>query len=919
MFPTHEGLPDVTFVTRQPLCVHEVQLAEARLLGTEPPLLFAGEHLLDPHDLLSDSRLQARVAFGPAQPGGCPILWVSKGLDDLTMTVQGHCLIDSYVAGALAEIRSRSQTLNAKHFGILWTNYHWQLFSLQRSGTGLCATCYDGCPTANTFDLEILCNRFMLAWGCDSYQLKVECCISQTYGTHCGAIALGHLLLALGHDTTCDEERYVSWHKLLLCGQNRRACGPHDAAMVESLCQILTQKGVPDSSVRDRATLAIKKLGGPAIQKALLASDPWRALKQIQPLQGRPFQFVLYNELQAHIAARASTKHGASTGKKGQPPGRKALPELHLCPEHLEFLPDLFVDKDGESVATIGVKEVVSDARGIALVTPEMAKQLDDNDQNLSIDALAVLVVGDHSNAFQHHAASVIQYPVIYRPTKEPALLTGTLLQLGDVEIKILKTADAPVVRAVDTAVVRVQVFRDAYPLEEWPTFVAGPVKALVGAVESLQFCPGKDCGKQCAKFHPSVEEELRTALLDVWQWQWLTSDAKPCKMAQADIFSVYLRVPASGLMDLLSHSGWNGVFIEPRPLPTAPSSQRFAVVWLPRTASVDDAFKWKRQLDQVVGLARMRQKLGVRVRAKDEEATLKVIFPDSCVRPCVVKHTYEAGPLPFGLHRDKIADLLKAWNWKARPLRPLRSTSLGQFWEIGAEEPPKSGIMPTDQGMITVSHRREAQSSVKAKPYVQAATKTLQKMHSTAPSSSSSSTTEPHDSWTTGDDPWKAAAWSRYQPITVAKDQVVFTENRGKASQEARTKLSTLTSKVSELEQKLENSGEGDATMSNEVAEGITSEIAEMRAQHRKYDQWFNQASDRIGALETHLHQQGSQIAELGDAMKTQAQASTSLQTQMQTLHSSVKNDLQAAMDAQTARLESLFAEKRQKTGQAS
>ena len=117
--------------------------------------------------------------------------------------------------------------------------------------------------------------------------------------------------------------------------------------MVESLCQILAQKGVPDSSVRDRATLAIKKLGGPAIQKALLASDPWRALKQIQPLQGRPFQFVLYNELQAHIAARASTKHGASTGKKGQPPGRKALPELHLCPEHLELLPDLLLTKMG--------------------------------------------------------------------------------------------------------------------------------------------------------------------------------------------------------------------------------------------------------------------------------------------------------------------------------------------------------------------------------------------------------------------------------------------------------------------------------------------------------------------------------------------------------------------------------------------
>ena len=62
-----------------------------------------------------------------------------------------------------------------------------------------------------------------------------------------------------------------------------------------------------------------------------------------------------------------------------------------------------------------------------------MAKQLDEESANLSIDALAVLTVGDHSNALVRHEKKVIQYPVIYRPTKEPALLTGTLLQLGDV------------------------------------------------------------------------------------------------------------------------------------------------------------------------------------------------------------------------------------------------------------------------------------------------------------------------------------------------------------------------------------------------------------------------------------------------------------------------------------------------------
>ena len=311
------------------------------------------------------------------------------------------------------------------------------------------------------------------------------------------------------------------------------------------------QKGVPERLVRDRAMLAVKKLGHTAIQQALGTPDPWRAMKQIQPANGRPFQFVLYNELQSQIAERASSKHGADFGKKGGKSGRKSLPELHLCPEHLELLPHLFVDNAGDPVAVIGVKEVVSDARGIAIVSPDMAKQLDEGSANLSIDALAVLTVGDHSNALVKHEKKVIQYPVIYRPTKEPALLTGTLLQLGDVDVQLKPTSGAPVVQSLDTAVVRVQVFRDAYPLEDWSAFVAGPVKALVSSVESLQYCNGKDCGKQCAKFHPSVEEEIRTALLDVWQWQWL---AKPCKQAQADIFSVYLRVPTSGLFDLLSH-----------------------------------------------------------------------------------------------------------------------------------------------------------------------------------------------------------------------------------------------------------------------------------------------------------------------------------------------------------------------------
>ena len=113
----------LTFVVRSPVQVQDLLLAETRRIGVSSFRLFDGEVLLHPQDLIRGTRLQARVGFGPASDAGCPTLWVSKGLDDLTMTSQGQsifarharsedvfwgprhvgCLLDSYVAGALCE------------------------------------------------------------------------------------------------------------------------------------------------------------------------------------------------------------------------------------------------------------------------------------------------------------------------------------------------------------------------------------------------------------------------------------------------------------------------------------------------------------------------------------------------------------------------------------------------------------------------------------------------------------------------------------------------------------------------------------------------------------------------------------------------------------------------------------------------
>ena len=90
----------------------------------------------------------------------------------------------------------------------------------------------------------------------------------------------------------------------------------------------------------------------------------------------------------------------------------------------------------------------------------------------------------------------------------------------------------------------------------------------------------------------------MTTAILDVWNWRWTDLENRQCKQAQAEVFAVHLRLPESALLPLLAVSGWHGIFVEPRPPPGATSS--FAVIWLPKHTTIDDAWRHQRSLDSV-------------------------------------------------------------------------------------------------------------------------------------------------------------------------------------------------------------------------------------------------------------------------------------------------------------------------------
>ena len=144
-------------------------------------------------------------------------------------------------------------------------------------------------------------------------------------------------------------------------------------------------------------------------------------------------------------------------------------------------MPGAFLDPDGVAVPVLDLKGITSEARGVAIVTPEVALKLVEDHNNISTDALAVVTIGDLTAALQGRETQALQWSAIHKKTLEPALVQGTLMQLGDLEVSKAAQESAPEMPTLETVVVRVQVHPDSYP-EDWSVFARGPVKVLVYA-----------------------------------------------------------------------------------------------------------------------------------------------------------------------------------------------------------------------------------------------------------------------------------------------------------------------------------------------------------------------------------------------------------------------------------------------------
>ena len=780
-----------------------------------------------------------------------------------------------------------------KVFGIFCHHGHWTAIFFDRPAS--VGYYLDGAPGDAVHVARFLIDSLATIFHDPLVVFRAQTWVPQTFGNHCGAIALAHLGLVLGRWNRFTEEDAVAWFQRIQ-SQLVIGAGASDYSKAHAfLVAELPKHGVPTSAVAARAALALKKISTGAILKAMDSKFPWQALKALGSAPDKPFQWVQHDELEAHIANRALSKTGSMTKQKHKK-ASNASAKTVLAPHDVQVAPGAFCDPTGETVPAIALDLISNTARGVIVVSVEQAMRYLGDNKKVSVDGLCLLTMSVLAPP-PECALKVVEvtWPGLHAVSQEPLLIRGTSIQLGDIVVSPKHGKQEAA--SIETDLLRLFVYRDQWP-QPWADFVKGPLRVLISHFAALQFCPGDDCGTQCAKFHAAVDEDgIHMVVLDAFSWRWMDGQGKAIQSAKAQAFSIMIRIPRSGTEALMSLSGVDGLYTELRADEAMTSHPKYGVIWL--KDNFDDAQHKVRTIQQALHLVRFHAKYGIRCLKSAESEVYKAVFPGKQFVACATTLHYEMGPWPYGVTRQVIVDFLAAMPWVAKPLRPVKGGMQGRYWLIGAESNPPCSVVAHTEAFLTITKVKDA-APQKEPPCIVASMKTLNRLHIGTAASSSEA-----DPWGQ-DDPWRN--WK--QPATTA----VAAKPSAAASSKIDEMEARLAAKFSEqIAEQVRSLEPEDAPMDAQSSriDKLESGMQELQAQQTKFNGWCQDAADRMKLMNQRMTQQESTIASMGTQVAANAAATEQLGQTLTCVQSQLTNDMLAAMEKQTNQLEALLSKR--------
>ena len=792
---------------------------------------------------------------------------------------------------------------------IFYSSNHWALLCGKVCGVQVHWQYLDGLDDRHQTTAEDYARSICHFFGLEHHGAHFGSLVPQTRDWTCGSTALANLALYLGIHvpdllTETDLLHQFLWDQ----APREGTCwgsGPESAgqSLLQQLSDLLRTKGVPPEASRTRAQQALDMIGKSEVQKAMRSKQVWTELKALAGAPRIMLRLVLPSELSEHTKLQAANKFGAdvsiSTKKKHKKDKPPVPTNLRVDPAELELYEGLLIDANKVTVPNIPFDAVTADTRGIAVCTGAQALPYITAGRHISTEALALALV-DMPDP-EHYTAGAVQpacFPAKFIGTGEPILLSGGIFQLGDIRVErkgrtLLQSPDI-----VNTQVLRVQAYSDL--LDNWHAFILSPIKELTILMPVLKRCGDKACLNgsfaDCPYSHPAIDEDFDQVIMEIWARGFYTADGRRAGPTEAFSFAAFLRVPVSTIKPILAHQP-KGIFFEPRLESRQGPDPAYKIIWLPGQ-DFNAAQHHFKTLPKAISVARLKQRFGIRVLAKDEEAAYKHLRPDSTFADIIHSRTFQLFPLPHGTQKSAIVYILEQRQWKARPIQPGRGNSTAMMWVVGTSDDPPAQVLPGLTGDILITevtqHNRAQQPCT-----VIASRKTQNHIRKGHGDDVAATSSERSDPWLDPrKDPWgnskKPAASSSSAPSTTPHGTKRYEE----IAQELRTELQKEVQALASSHANPANSAAD--TLTEQRFQALESSVTEIRAQNSNFAQYFNQLGTQQQNMEAAITQVQQKVHQNQQDLHGLGQSITGLR-------SDINHDFSSRFDA----LESLLSKR--------
>ena len=503
-------------------------------------------------------------------------------------------------------------------------------------------------------------------------------------------------------------EKDIHMQPLLKRDSHFGGTGTQDIA--QQLQQLLQERGVPHDAVQERTHKVMEQLGRQALTKAFRSQNVWKEIKQLANFATPKVQLVLPSELQEAIAARAALGKQIGTKQKKQRNDRPTRKELQILPQDITIPEGIFRDAANTSLRQIQASAIGPQASGVVVMLADQAVPYLRFSQAVSKHGLGLLVL-DHNNPLLHGSGETVRFPAKCERTNEPILITGKLIQIGQIEVSRSTPAQTIRVEEVQTEVVRVITYRDELHSMPWSKFLNRPIKCIV---DDTPFLQGETNGS--------------SPIIDVWDRQWLNEKLEKVPPNDAALFIACFRVELTDLHEALTTSGNVAHYVEPRSQDGRAPHPGYRVIWINKKDK-QAVILASQSTSQWTCLVRSGQRFGLRVLQSDAQAVHQLHKPQTQYLASDDILTFHAGPFPHGSNRGALVKLFTAWGWQARPCQPKSRTpnGLGVIWEVQAANKPQFEVYQLAHAdiLITEVPKRTPKSATRAVD-VQASARTI-------------------------------------------------------------------------------------------------------------------------------------------------------------------------------------------------